>query len=125
MQKKKRKENSGDYEFAVLQDEEEGSSALGGIGGVGSSRGTGVGGGGRSGGAGGVGGRRKKARELYDAFGASDDEEDVFSLDEDDDEKYRSSRDYDLEEEEAVHGVDEGKRETGTDRERLLGSSRD
>lgn len=59
-------------------------------------------------------GGRRKARDLYDAFGASDDEEELFS---DSDEKvYDNARDY---EEEAAHGIDEGRR-VG-DREKLLG----
>jgi kexin len=57
----------------------------------------------------GAGGRRK-ARDLYDAFGASDDEAELFSDDGDDDKEY-----YDDEE---ARGIDEGPREG--DREKLL-----
>lgn len=58
-------------------------------------------------------GGRRKARDLYDAFGASDDEEELFS---DSDEKGYDNTDY---EEEEAHGIDEGRR-VG-DREKLLG----
>lgn len=97
--KKQRASKDGmDYEFAVLNDEDE-------------LEGTGPGEHGR----GAMVGGRRKARDLYDAFGASDDEEELFS---DSDEKgYDNARD-DYGDEEA-HGVDEGRR-VG-DREKLLG----
>lgn len=85
------------YEFEVLNDEDD----LEGVNSGGHGRSAAVGG-------------RRKARDLYDAFGASDDEEELFS---DSDEKgYDNARDYDDEE---AHGVDEGRR-VG-DREKLLG----
>ena len=108
LQRKKRKASDNDYEFTVLQDEEEAGGE-----GVGSSS--------RGAGAGATG--RRRARELYDAFGASDEDDDIFS--DDDENEYRSARDYDLEAEEQVHGIDEGRRELGGDREALLGRSRD
>lgn len=85
------------YEFEVLNDEDEleGPSP-------------------RDHGRGAATGGRRKARDLYDAFGASDDEEELFS---DSDEKgYDNARDY---EDEEAHGIDEGRR-VG-DREKLLG----
>lgn len=85
------------YEFEVLNDEDDLEGANPGE----HSKGAAVGG-------------RRKARDLYDAFGASDDGEELFS---DNDEKgYGDTRDYDDEE---AHGVDEGRR-VG-DREKLLG----
>lgn len=85
------------YEFEVLNDEDELAGPTP-----------------RTHGKGAATGGRRKARDLYDAFGASDDEEELFS---DSDEKgYDNARDY---EEEAAHGIDEGRR-VG-DREKLLG----
>jgi kexin len=63
--------------------------------------------------AGATGGQRK-ARDLYDAFGASDDEG-IFSDDDDDDDDKKL--DYDDEE---ARGLDEGLKGDG-DREKLLG----
>jgi len=62
---------------------------------------------------GGAGGRRK-ARDLYDAFGASDDEEELFSDDEEMSEKEEGYYDRD-----AARGIDEDGK--GSDREKLLG----
>lgn len=72
--------------------------------------------------AGGAGGRRK-ARELYDAFGASDDEE-MENYSDDEEKEYRDARDYELEQEEEARGIDEGERVLGGDREALLGRNR-
>jgi len=107
VQKRKRKASNNDYEFAVLEDEEDGAGMAGGS----SSRATGAGAG------------RRRAKDLYDAFGASDDDGDIFSDDDDDD--YKNARDYELEEEEQARGIDEGKRVIGGDREALLGRNRD
>ncbi len=87
--KAKARQNGMDYEFEALnaEDLEEGG-------------GQGV--------TGAAGGGRRKARDLYDAFGASDDEEEMFS---------DVEKDY-AEEEEHAHGIDEGRREG--DREKLL-----
>lgn len=101
IQKRKRAGKSGaDYEFEVLNDEDDDLE-----GGATGSR--------RTGGA--VGGRRK-ARDLYDAFGASDDEDELFSDKEyeDDDGSY---------DEDEAHGVDEGRR-VG-DKAKLLGRQYD
>lgn len=107
VQRRKRKASSNDYEFAVLEDEEDGAGTSGGSG----SRAAGTGAG------------RRRAKDLYDAFGASDDDGDLFS--DDDDDEYKQARDYELEEEERAHGIDEGKRVIGGDREALLGRNRD
>lgn len=107
VQKRKRRAKSSDYEFAVLEDEDD----VGGVMAGSSSR--------RAGAAGG----RRKARELYDAFGASDDEEESYSDDEE--KEYRDARDYELEQEEEARGIDEGKRVLGGDREALLGRNRE
>lgn len=109
MQRRKRHAKSSDYEFAVLEDEDDGAGVMTG----GSNR--------RAGGA--AGGRRK-ARELYDAFGASDDEDEMESYSDDEEKEYRDARDYELEQEEAARGIDEGKRVLGGDREALLGRNR-
>lgn len=109
VQKRKRRPKSSDYEFAVLEDEDD----VGGVMAGSSSR--------RVGGAGG----RRKARELYDAFGASDDEEEMESYSDDEEKEYRDARDYELEQEEEARGIDEGKRVLGGDREALLGRSRE
>lgn len=94
--KQKASKDGMDYEFEVLNDEDD-------------LEGTNPGDRRRSA----VPGGRRKARDLYDAFGASDDEEELFS---DSDEKgYDNARDYDDDE---AHGVDEGRR-VG-DREKLL-----
>ncbi|KAF8469631.1 peptidase S8/S53 domain-containing protein [Kalaharituber pfeilii] len=113
VQRRKRRATSSNYEFAVLEDDDyDGEGAMPG----GSNRRRAA-----------VGTGRRKAKELYDAFGASDDEEeeDIFS-DDDEEKQYRNvrERDYELEVEEEIHGIDEGKREIGGDREALLGRSR-
>lgn len=59
-------------------------------------------------------GGRRKARDLYDAFGASDDESEIFSGSEDSNDM--NEKDY---YEDQARGVDEGDR-TG-DKEKLLG----
>jgi kexin len=63
-------------------------------------------------------GGRRKARDLYDAFGASDDESDIFSGSEDSDLHEKGYYDED-----EARGVDEGRR-TG-DKEKLLGRHSD
>lgn len=63
---------------------------------------------------GGASGGRRKARDLYDAFGASDDE--MFNDDGEHDESEIDEKDYDSDE---ARGIDEGPR-TG-DRQKLLG----
>ncbi|KAL7276153.1 pheromone processing endoprotease [Rhizina undulata] len=100
--KKQRASRNGmDYEFEVLNADDD---VEGGAAGGNQARGA-------------VAGGRRKAKDLYDAFGASDDEEELFS---DDDEKsYDHARDYDDDE---ARGIDEGPR-TG-DREKLLGGRR-
>lgn len=103
MQQRKRRARTSDYEFAVLDDEDDRDDARAGT----SSAG--------------VAGRRRKARELYDAFGVSDDEPDSYS-DSDDEKDYR---DYELEQEEQVHGIDDGERVRGGDRQALLGRNRE
>ena len=108
VQKRKRQAKSSDYEFAVLEDEDDDVDVAM----AGSSR--------RAGGAGG----RRKAKELYDAFGVSDDEE-MESYSDDEEKEYRDARDYELEQEEEARGIDEGKRVLGGDREALLGRNRE
>lgn len=110
VQRRKRGVKSNSYEFAVLEDEEEGDVVVAG----GSSRRRTAGGSGR-----------RKARELYDAFGASDDDEEEGSYSDEDEKVHRHERDYDLEAEEEAHGIDEGRRERGGDREALLGRNRE
>jgi len=109
VQKRKRRVKSSDYEFAILEDEDDG---VGGVMTGSSSR--------RAGGASG----RRKARELYDAFGASDDEE-MESYSDGEEKEYRDARDYELEQEEEARGIDEGRRVLGGDREALLGRNRE
>ena len=71
--------------------------------------------------AGATGGRRK-ARDLYDAFGASEDEDGLFSDDdegdddEDDDEDEKAEHD-----DETAHGLGGSSRGKDGDREKLLG----
>jgi len=108
VQKRKHRTKSSDYEFAVLEDEDD----VGGVMAGSPNRRAGAGG-------------RRKARELYDAFGASDDEEEMESYSDDEEKEYRDARDYELEQEEEARGIDEGKRVLGGDREALLGRNRE
>lgn len=65
--------------------------------------------------AGGAVGGRRKARDLYDAFGASEDEDELFSDDESEDSQDEKGDYFN----EAAHGIDEGG-DSG-DRQKLLG----
>ena len=94
IQKKRAKKQGMDYEFEALNNEDDLDDGAPGAGGKASA------------------GGRRKARDLYDAFGASDDEEDVFSEKESDDDEGSYSDDE-------ARGIDEGPR-VG-DRAKLLG----
>ena len=101
--KQKARQDSMNYEFEALNgdDLEEGVPS-------------------NSGGAGGAGaaaGGRRKARDLYDAFGASDDDE-AYSDDESDSDTDSQNEKTDYYNE-AEHGLDEG--DAGGDRAKLLG----
>jgi kexin len=97
--KQKAREDGMNYEFEALNNDdlEEGTPRSQG----------------QTGGA--VGGRRK-ARDLYDAFGASDDESQLFS--DDDDDADQEKEDYD---DEAARGLDESPRGEDGAHEKLLG----
>jgi kexin len=68
--------------------------------------------------AGGAVGGRRKARDLYDAFGASDDESQLFS-DEDDDHDDDEEKEY--YDDEAARGLDESPKGEDGAHEKLLG----
>lgn len=94
IQKERAKKQGMDYEFEALNNEDDLDDGAAGAGGKASA------------------GGRRKARDLYDAFGASDDDEDVFSEKESDDDDEGSYSDE-------ARGIDEGPR-VG-DRAKLLG----
>ncbi|KAG0638631.1 peptidase S8/S53 domain-containing protein [Tuber brumale] len=94
IQKKRAKKQGMDYEFEALNNMDDLEGGAAGAGGKAS------------------GGGRRKARDLYDAFGASDDEEDILSEKEYDDDEGSYDDDEAL-------GIDEGPR-VG-DRAKLLG----
>ena len=97
IQKERAKKQGMDYEFEALNNEDDLDDGAAGAGGKASA------------------GGRRKARDLYDAFGASDDDEDVFSEKESDDDDEGSYSDE-------ARGIDEGPR-VG-DRAKLLGRDR-
>ena len=97
IQRERAKKQGMDYEFEALNNEDDLEDSAAGAGGKASA------------------GGRRKARDLYDAFGASDDDdEDVFSEKESDDEDDEGPYSDD-----EARGIDEGSR-VG-DRAKLLG----
>jgi kexin len=97
--KQKAREDGMNYEFEALNNDdlEEGAPRV-------------------QGQAGAAAGGRRKARDLYDAFGASDDESELFSDDEDNDDHEKGYYD-----DEAARGLDESSKGRDGDREKLLG----